>query len=738
MAASPESIATIPYTFRNAEFVGGGFISGVIAHPGARGLFYARTDVGGAYRYESARERWVPITDWIGQRDWRLTGVESIAVDPSDPDAVFVALGIYNRPELQPTAICRSFDRGETWQTSWLPIGMGGNEAGRGSGERLAVDPRGGSRLLFGSRDRGLFRSDDRGATWTHVPGFPLIETALDNPTPGRWNYLTQAVGIVFVVFVPSARDRTGTQHVIAAVSTQQASLFESRDGGESWTPVAGQPLGLRPIRSALSSEGVLFITYGREPGPNTMFDGAVYAFDTATGRFDNVTPIAPDPDRGQTFGYAGVAVDAQNPQCVMVTTAYRGHAAGSGGDEVFRSLDSGRTWNAVGQSGRRDHSAAPWLAFGEPEAHVGHWMYALVIDPFDGGRAWYATGQTIWGCENLGAVDRGERSEWRVCARGIEETVPLVLASPPRGAAVLAGTGDISGFVVFEDGGRLEALAMHQPTFKDTTGIDFAESMPELVVRVGSRGWNKQRDRERGASSSDGGRRWSAFASYPSDVAFEGTVAVSADGTSWLWSPRNEAPSVSHDQARSWQRPVGLGEAPLCVLSDRVNPRVFYALERQGRGAFRSRDGGLTFRRLTSGLPGAPLFDACVVSGREGSMWAVFDARLYQSQDGAASWLPISTPGRVSHVGIGHPIGSRAATLFIVARADERDGFFRSADAGQSWQRINDDRHRFGQIRAIAGDPKRAGRFYLATGGRGVICGDEAGASTGHTAGRT
>jgi hypothetical protein len=172
---------------------------------------------------------------------------------------------------------------------------MGGNEAGRGSGERLAVDPGDGSKLLFGSRDRGLWRSDDRGASWTHVPGFPRIETALDNPTPGRWNYLTQAVGIVFVVFVPGC-ERAASQRVIGAVATPAGGLYESRDGGVSWAPSRASRWGVRPIRSALSSKGVLFITYGREPGPNTMFDGAVVALDTASGRFENITPLAPDP----------------------------------------------------------------------------------------------------------------------------------------------------------------------------------------------------------------------------------------------------------------------------------------------------------------------------------------------------------------------------------------------------------------------------------------------------------
>ena len=70
---------------------------------------YARTDVGGAYRWDSAEERWTPITDFIGGTSSPLTGVASVAVDASDASRVYLALGIYNDARFGPSAIARSF-----------------------------------------------------------------------------------------------------------------------------------------------------------------------------------------------------------------------------------------------------------------------------------------------------------------------------------------------------------------------------------------------------------------------------------------------------------------------------------------------------------------------------------------------------------------------------------------------------------------------------------------------------
>src|ERR1017187_54031 len=124
-SASPRSE---PYIWRSVVIGGGGFVTGIVMHPSEKDLMYARTDVGGAYRWDSAAGEWIPITDWLGMADVDLTGIESIALDPSDPNRVFLAAGIYARGN---AAILRSADRGKIFKRTDVPLKMGCNEPGR-------------------------------------------------------------------------------------------------------------------------------------------------------------------------------------------------------------------------------------------------------------------------------------------------------------------------------------------------------------------------------------------------------------------------------------------------------------------------------------------------------------------------------------------------------------------------------------------------------------------------------
>jgi xyloglucan-specific exo-beta-1,4-glucanase len=53
-------------TWSNAKWGGGGYVDGLIYHPTSPNVLYARTDVGGAYRWNPATSKWVPITDGLG------------------------------------------------------------------------------------------------------------------------------------------------------------------------------------------------------------------------------------------------------------------------------------------------------------------------------------------------------------------------------------------------------------------------------------------------------------------------------------------------------------------------------------------------------------------------------------------------------------------------------------------------------------------------------------------------
>ena len=199
------------YEWRNVEIVGGGFVTGIIFSETEKDLIYARTDIGGAYRWDPENERWIPLLDWVSSDEWNLLGIESLAADPVDPDRVYVAAGTYtNEWTSMNGVILRSADRGESWERTEMPFKFGGNEPGCSMGERLAVDPNNNSVLYFGSRTDGLWRSEDYGAAWSRVESFPVEGDYVDVDFGSQ-------IGIVWIEFdrnSPLVNGRTGTIYV--------------------------------------------------------------------------------------------------------------------------------------------------------------------------------------------------------------------------------------------------------------------------------------------------------------------------------------------------------------------------------------------------------------------------------------------------------------------------------------------------------------------------------------------
>ncbi|MDA8745216.1 hypothetical protein N9N28_11330 [Rubripirellula amarantea] len=708
------------YVWKNVTIRGGGFVTGIITSPAEEGVMYARTDVGGAYRWNASDESWIPITDMFGVDAWHLTGIESLAVDPSNASRVYLAAGIYNNSYVPNGEILRSDDRGHTWDRTKMPFGMGGNEAGRGNGERLAVDPADGNVLFFGSRDAGLWKSIDAAKTWNKVDSFPSMAES-DDAGVVAWGTTTQAVGIINVTFVPTkGEDETSTQTIYAAVSSLKPGWFRSDDGGETWSLVEGQPSGSRVATAALSSDRKLYVTYSNKPSPIGSDGGSVWRHDIDQGTWQEITPLVPGPENGD-FGYGGISVSRANPSTVITTTLDRW-----GRDEVFFSQDAGETWISTSEKAVRDPSECPWLANDQGHMEIGHWMSDIEIDPFDDNKVCYVTGAGIIGSSNLTDAARNQATYWKPQVKGLEETVPLALLSPAEGAALISAVGDIGGFK-HDSVDDLVSRSHRNPRFSNTTSLATAVSDPKLVVRAGHRNWG---DNESAtiAYSLDGGQSWQPAPSLPEPDVNQGHVAVSADGQVWVWSPEGGEGTVwrTADHGQNWTSASGL-KGRLRPHADPVDSDVFYATDNSKGFVYVSVDKGKSFTRSASELPEATYWSTMVpVAGRRGYLIMGTKEGVFASTDAGASFDKVGELTEVVSLGQGKSASEgELPTLFGVGKLDGVQGFYRSSDGGKSWIRINDDRHQFGEIRVVAGDPKRFGRVYIGTGGRGIIYGD-------------
>ena len=718
-----------PYVWHNVVIGGGGFVTGIITHPREKGLMYARTDVGGAYRWDSALNQWIPITDWIGMTDVNLTGIESLALDPSDPNRVYLAAGTYTSG---PAAMLCSDDRGRTFRRSDVPFKMGGNEAGRFNGERLAVDPNDGEILFFGSRRDGLWKSADRGATWQKVSSFPEISTTFSPPAqtnaanrPRRFGFQPQPVGIVSVVFDPaSGKPDSATPVVYAAVSATDSNLLCSVDAGATWQLVTNRPVGLRPNHLVRSPDGLFYLSYGREPGPSFMTDGAVWKFDPKKTTWTDITPLKPAAD-DQRFGYGAVAVDPRHPNVIMATTFchWKPH------DLVFRSTNSGANWIQLWQEDTEwDHSGAPYTKKLTP-----HWMGDIEINPFNSDQVLFTTGYGIWNCRDVTAADIGRPTHWEFFNRGLEETVPLGLVSPPEGAHLVSALGDQDGFRHDNLTRSPEQGTFAGPRFPNSESIAFAGKNPQTIVRTGT-----GRDGVRAAISLDGGKSWQALGAEPPDSSGAGTITLSANGKTIVWTPRRVAPYLSIDRGIDWVACSGLGPG-LVVVADSVNPARFYAFDSTSGRLHASTNGAVSFVATAAELPKEADFPGgfggsggaggvlYATPGREGVLWIAFrSGGLYCSTNAGCAFTKLGAVNEAYSLGFGKAApGQDQPALYLAGKVGNVQALFRSDDNGATWLRINDDQHQYGWVNHVTGDPRIYGRVYFATGGRGIIYGD-------------
>jgi photosystem II stability/assembly factor-like uncharacterized protein len=722
------------YAFSRLAMTAGGWVTGIVAHPTEPDVMYARTDVGGAYRWNVANRSWeqmitsTSVTD-RGDADADLYQIESIAVAAQDADIVYASVG--NDQPLDETTyetdgrVLRSTDGGRSWTSSTSRFFIAGNGAFRQQGERIAVDPAQSDVVVLGTRREGIWISDDGGDTFSNVDAAMVPHNP---PDPAS----AKDAGISFITPDPAGGVTADGRTARWYAGVGGVGVVRTDDGGKSWTS----------IRSVAPSV---------VPQEGEVVDGQLYvAFNDPGGQPATVERYAPDAgwtvyDLPPEITIWSLTVDpADGNRVVVATEAVRTSS-------VYYTEDGGRTWSLpVVSTSAPD---APWIGV----ANDGGYMPVgkFIFDPHDADRLWFAEGIGVWTGEIAPDFLR-----WEFAGKGIDELVVSDFVAPPGGSTVSA-VADFQGFV-HESLDEVPESPLVDGRFAGGTSLDYVGGSPEQLVWIGAEYniyWNPDR-RSRAARSVDGGKTWQELPNLEPDM-FGGNIAVSAgDPDNIVWLPSNLLSPFEHldipkgifattDGGEQWTHLPDVGGTNAfhrlmwwfsrqALTADKVQPNTFYLVDDEEH-FFVSTNGGTEWTAAKFAPP-CTVDSACHVYGQihadpfeAEKIWAAVGSNgLYRTDDaGRTAWKQIDGVDEVFALGFGAPIGeATTAALFLHGRVDgdPEPGIWRSADDGATWELVvREPMDSFANINVVEGDMNVPGRVYVGFGGSGAVYGDDA-----------
>ncbi len=748
----------IPYEYYNAPIPGGGYVTGFAYDKSARGLLYCRTDIGGTYRYSYEEDRWHCLTYHAGMEDLSETFPIAIAAEEG---ILYIACGDgrsrYCDPAFHNGRLCISKDKGLTFTYEEIPCYIHGNLNGRGTGKRLVKGASG--RLFFASQCNGLGIRE----------------------TDGSWSF-KEICGEAYLTFIYVSEDEKTLIAGTAGISQKDGnkrghSLYISRDGGNSYEELAepednsGKMYSGYVAQRYAADDEYFYVTFsvsdtnayaqwmGYSCDGGWVRDGKVVRYDiNAFKGFEDITP------ENAVNGFGGIALCDKLPGLLAVSGLCR-----YDGDIIWVSYDRGSSWERAlhDMDTGHMHFNAPYMS---PDHHGGHslihWMTDLAISPFDPDELWFNTGTGVFKSEGFSKADRSFSDH----CDGIEETVHLNLYSPPSGEIQLIDIlGDLGGFA-FRD--------LHKPcdnSFANENGnryitcinADFSDKDPSTIVVAARGNWTGE---TKGGIivSKDSAKSWERLPlPYGINERIDGIcrgienpntnpgwVALSADAGT-IACTLAEGICLWADNAVCDGRLIEISylsenkERPkFKMFSDRTDPSYFYGFGENSR-LYVSSDGAKSFRELPTPLPGgiefglidcadpteirpsAGFFGTFYIALRELGLWKL----EYSKEDDSFKARRLTKEGDVVYrCGLGIKdeayIGG-AKMIFISGIIDGKYGFYRSGDEGSSWEKLNDDKHLFGEVNSVEGDSRKRGRFFIGSGSMGVIVGEEAALSS-------
>jgi photosystem II stability/assembly factor-like uncharacterized protein len=667
---TPDILANLK--FRNlGPASGGGRVASVVGIPGNPSVYYAGAAAGGVFKTVDGGLTWKSIFDhestasigaialapsnpnfvWVGTGEanvrndvmdghgvyfssdaghsWKYMGlgetqqISTIAVDPGDPNTVFVgALGHAWAPN-QDRGVYKTTDGGKTWKkVLYVNDSTGVSDLALDAGNPKVIFAgmwefrRYPWTLVDGGANSGLYRSTDGGETWEK------LTKGLPEPPLGR----------IAVAVASSNPD-----HVYALIGAKKGMLWQSLDMGDTWTEVTNNHS--LDVRAFYFSKMVV----------SPIDENKVFFLSFNLVESDDGGKTSHPADRGVHSDHHALWIDPNDPDRMI--------QGGDGG--VFLSMDGSRTWRFLDGlpieqfyqvatdsrvpydicGGLQDNSA--WCG---PSSDLSHNNVP--------GSAWYTT--------------TGGDGEYSVPA----PSDPDIVYSDAQNGEI--SRLDLRTHVSESIRPYLEGVEQLKPAdlkyrFNWTTPIAVSPTDANEVYLGGNVLFK----------STDGGKNWTAISgdltrndkskqetsgapvshdisgAETYDTIMSITLAPTDPKVIWVGTDDGYV-QVTRDGGKNWTNVTAhIGGAPEWARVYQIGVSPFDAgtayaiydahlLDNRHAYAYRTTDYGASWQKITEGLPDAPVYVVREDPNQRGFLVAGTDVGLYYSSDRGSHWTPI------------------------------------------------------------------------------------------------
>jgi len=591
------------------------------------------------------------------------------------------------------------------------------------------------SRLIYlGTNDGQLFKSTDGGTSWRLLhPGLKRRQIVLDSIEEDPGN-----AGHLYVGGWDLRSDGGG--------------LFESWDGGRSWSKVSLPEANVAVRAFAISKDHPRFMIAGTGAGVFVSSDGGKTwqqrgAQIKAFRQTESVAINPKDPSllyvgtwhlgyRSKDFGETweqnsrgmisdsdvfSICIDTHNPKTVFASAC----------TGLYRSVNYGASWTRLRVFPRsylvRAHvvvidpnhservyggtteglfisrdSGKTWNRVTSPDLTVN----AIQVDPAD-------SDIVLIGTELHGVLRSNDGGRtWTESNTGfVSRSIARVMSDPEKPGRFLVGElfgGKVGGFYVYDN--PINDWVRLKPG--DNPGV----GMLSLVVLPGQRG--RIAGTAQGAflqRSGSGG-----WLGLPGPISRLTINDLAVDGAGeWVFAGTNDGVYRARLDELRFEKPPHYNFIPrvFSLLVSKDSSGLMFAGTHFG--VLRSRDSGATWESSSRGIPDHTIVECVAFApGKEGHLFAGTSAGLYESRDGGHTWDRVPD-GRLG-VDISSLIFLDASGKRILAADNTFGGVLLSEDAGAHWEKI--EHPEFGSpIRSLAQDPFQPSVIYLGTATEGV-----------------